>query len=441
LATSGCVLTRLTHVESAQGFDWDTLKRDEIVMTPLLDLRVAPKAPPGEEARLAFVDAATASGYAEKFKQTFAGLRHDLRVFGAGGAFEHVETTTGLADVARHVLAKEPLAPEALAALRAGSQDIRFLWVFALTDEALSYGYRSDSFSDRRYYLKTYSARRTMEVRMALFDLTENKTQWIGVDVLGPESTYTVRIRKPHVRDARGNVVTDVAVVDDVDFGGTLESEWRAHRPRFPALPGREPALSGSFDDFALSLPIAPSEAKLIEYTHFTYHRVAFSLLGAKLGERPHLHPALEATSLLYQRLRLGALIGLPAQDVELADADGGTYRVASTVLATSADAELELAERLRLDAGASLGIETFAVRRRNAPDPGDDGVDVSNRSDTAVLASPRVQLWYGERTGVAIGVGAAYRWRRGVDEAVLRRNRPSPWAFELAVGGTYRGY
>src|SRR5690606_27470305 len=130
--------------------------------------------------------------------------------------------------------------------------------------------------------LKEYTATREFTAKLALWDSKENKTVWIATEVMSPTAKQTREVvnpskylvepkgKKPYWRGATPHV--------------SVDTELAQNRERFPSFPGREPTFSNTFDDFALALPIHPSEQKLIEYTHFTYHRPEAQLRTSALG-------------------------------------------------------------------------------------------------------------------------------------------------------------
>jgi hypothetical protein len=434
---TGCVMTGLSEVDADPSFNWDVLKRDWILMTPLLDLRSEPLTEP----ELKFFRKEEQEAYAERFKQEFYRLRKDIRVFGAGGAFEHMAKLDDLPALARRVFGKQPLAEADRARILAGSQDLRFIFFFAVTGESISrdvtYTFRSDQEMDTIAYV----SRRKLTMRMALWDSKENRTVWIGTQRLAPESTSQVSVHNPSKRKEKRK--TDKPKVYKYVWVGrplsiSASGEWRAHPERFPGVPGREPHLSGSFDDFALSLPIHPSEEKLIEYKWFTYHRPELRLGASALGSAPVVAAQLGSSSIIANRYRVGAAVILPSGAGGLRH-DGVEYGIGGFGLGASLDLEWVPADDTRLLTGAMLGMYNFTI----SPEV-DASADLSpapSRSDFTTFIWPRVQLLFGERRGFQWGVGAMYRAFSGIEEPVLEQHRPSPWAVDLAVAYAFRGF
>ena len=432
---TGCLATGLTEVESEPGFDWDTLKRDQIVMTPLIDLRKAPQAPSGHKDALAFFSDADRYSYPEKFKQVFFNLRKDIRVFGAGGAYELLAKLPNLAALSEQVISKLPLAEANVAAVREVNQDIRFVFFFAVVDERLAYEFSYDFRQDQAADVKTYKSTRYLTVRLALWDSQSNKTVWRGTERLSPTESNAVEVRNStKQRKVDGNRVYWVGTPERT----SLAEELERNRSEFPGFPAREPAFSKSFDDFALALPLQPSEAKLIEYTHFTYHRPELSIRTSALGKE--VVPALQlgSSSVINYRLRFGGalhfLMGLPIVDYQEKD-----YAVSSSAYGMTFDYEWTLTESLRLLTGAMAGAALFVIDEQLPPLSVDEKTDPE--TDGALFIWPRAFLLFGDKGGFQWGVGAAARFFDGIEEPVLKAHRPSPWSLDLSVAYAFRGF
>ena len=131
---TGCISASLDHVEEVDGFDWNTLKRDEILISPLIDLRALTPAEKVEP-RFDFFSVEKAMKYAQTFKESFFKMRKDIRMFGEGGAFEYLVKVDGLKEVALQAMARQPLSVEMRDKIVAGSQGIRFVFFFVITRE------------------------------------------------------------------------------------------------------------------------------------------------------------------------------------------------------------------------------------------------------------------------------------------------------------------
>jgi hypothetical protein len=307
-----CIHASLDKIESDPDFNWDSLKRDEILMTPLIDLRDQPSVPRGAESLVAPFSTEEKLAYAEVFKQKFFILRKDIRVFGAGGAFESLASIKKLDDLAGRVVANQNLTRQEIDLLRSTTQDIRFIFFFDFSMERLQYDYQMSDLNDRPYVEKIYSSERMMEIKMALWDSQNAKTVWIGHKILNPANTNIVKIKKRHLSKIMQDILaTEQSIVlepDEFDRQGlsSREEELSHHRTRFPSFPAREPAFSDSFEDFVLSLPIQPSEEKLIAYSHFTYHRPEMRMLLSHIDSSMDLGIFGGFSSILYNRFRLG---------------------------------------------------------------------------------------------------------------------------------------
>lgn len=430
LLLGGCLATGLSDVDAEEGFDWSTLMRDQLLMTPLVDLRPQPASP--------FFDDAARAAYPEQFKLTFQKLRKDIRVFGAGGAFENMAKLPNLAQLAAKALAKQPLEDADVQKIKAGNQDIRFAFFFAVTDERIGYDFRYEFRADQELDRKIYVTSRFMTVRLALWDSKVNRTVWIGTEHLAPSDSNVVEVRNPTKRKTKKN---DRIVWVGQPERTSLEAERRRTPERFPGAPGREPAFSSSFDDFALALPLNPSEAKLIEYTHFTYHRPELLFRTSHFAEETTVGMQLGFSSVINYRLRFGGafLFPLGTQETRFR---GDDLDIAMAAFGATFDYEWELGKELRLLTGLMAGGATFSLTpaQESATDPADDAT-VQVETDGALFLWPRLYLLFGEKGGFQWGVGASARFYDGIDEAAIKAHRPAPWSLDLGISYAFRGF
>jgi len=427
---SGCLATGLSDVDAEEGFDWSTLMRDQLLMTPLVDLRPQPASP--------FFDDAERAAYPERFKLTFQKMRKDIRVFGAGGAFENMAKLPNLTQLAAQALAKQPFSDADVEKIKAGSQDIRFTFFFAVTEERIGYDFRYEFRADQELDRKIYVTSRLMTVRLALWDSKVNRTVWIGTEHLSPSESNVVEVRNPTKRKTKKN---DRIIWVGQPERTSLDAERRRSPERFPGAPSREPAFSASFDDFALALPLHPSEAKLIEYTHFTYHRPELLMRTSHFAEQTTVGMQLGFSSVINYRLRFGGalLFPLAANDVKF---QGEDLAIAMAAFGATFDYEWELGKELRLLTGLMAGGATFSLTpaEPDATDPTTDGT-VKTETDGALFVWPRVYLLFGDKGGFQWGAGAAARFYDGVDEAAIKAHRPAPWSLDLGISYAFRGF
>lgn len=455
LLLTGCLVTGLTHVDSDRDFNWDTLKRDQILMTPLLDLRTNPTVPTqlsqgNAKDLLEFFSVKDQRDYAEQFKQAFFRLRKDIRVFGAGGAFEHLAGQEKLPQHARLVLAKSEVPRDEWLRMVDGAQDIRFFFFFAITDEALSYDYHfSPPPKNSVVALKSYQAVRTFNVKLALWDSLKNKTVWIGTEQIKNVNTNTIKVPRGRNRSSVSSSEFSMDL-DAIDLGGpsNLTTELSHHLKRFPAFPGREPNLSGTFDDFALSLPIQPSEENLIEYSWMTYHRPLFTLRFANLGRQNDFGFLLSTSSIYLNRHRFGGFFGgsllsievenptRVSEDLNISYSDfGGTYFYESPI-----------DQKWRILSGTALGWKAYRFEKVDRDQSNDssskDEPEVDESTvDTLYFVAPGLRVNYGDKRGLQWEFGASYRWFGGFDLELSREYRPSNWAVDMSVGWCFRGF
>ena len=446
----GCIATSLSHVDKDPEFNWDALKRDQILMTPLIDLRQNSLAPEKHREKLKFFSDPERIAYAEKFKQVFFKLRKDIRVFGAGGAFEHIANQPALLDVTRAVVAKTPVENAKWLQLVSGAQDIRFVFFFTVTGERLYYDYSySGPDKSREYGIKTYRATREITARLALWDSLKNKTVWSGTQIIDPTATHTVKMPK---LNKSGGVVLNLNSLglDAWDVGASsLAQELEHHRSRFPAFPDREPEFSASFDDFALGLPINPSEENLIEYSWFTYHRPELGLRLAQLGRHNVSALQIGSSSILHNFYRVGGALLMPVSVSKIVFKDI-KYNVSSFHFGPTFDLEWTLGSDLRLLTGVMAGSATFNIKEQtngdapgsgSTPPEGETTEVDKGTTDAAWYLWPRAMFLFGERRGFQWGIGACWRAYDTIDEPILKANRPPPWGIDASVAYSIRGF
>lgn len=452
-----CVSPHLSKVDADPNFDWNTLKRDQILMTPLLDLRGSVSTPPGFENLVAPFSNEQATAYPEKFKQEFFHLRKDIRVFGAGGAFEKISKIENLADIGAKVLKKEPLAPEDVLRIRKSNQDIRFIFFYVFAGESLQYGYGFNAPHKKHYVEKSYYATRTMNIKLALWDSKEAKTVWIGEKILSPSNVNVLRFKKPNfnlkkIPKEDQNIVLSNPDAFDFNNSSSLEYELEHHRSRFPEFPGREPSFSSVYEDFALKLPLNPSEENLIEYEHFSNDRGEIGLSGADLGHVPVARLRLNFSSMIYNFYRLGADFYFDLNAPRFLY-EGKYYDVSSFAIGISNDLEWELSDKWRLLTGATLGILSYKIQdvaaaqaaQSSSNNNSDSEESTSNKSpdksDSSFFARPRVHLLRGAKRGGQLGFGAYYIYRQQPQHPLLLVRKPSQWGVELTASYTVRGF
>ncbi len=431
---TGCLATGVSSVDSDPEFNWDTLKRDQILMSPLADLRAG-----GGEA---FFEDKERLAYPEEFKQVFFKLRKDIRVFGAGGAFTNMTKVENLPELAGKALAKEPLSEADVARLKAGSQEIRFVFFFAVTAEHLSHDYSYQFRSDQRDDVARYVSQRNLTVKLALWDSTTNKTVWIATENLKPQDVNTVSVPNPSKRRVKKG---DRYVWEGSALYSSLSRELQIHANYFPRHPAREPAFSKSFDDFVLALPLQPSEAKLIEYEHFTYHRPEAGLRTAAIGKETTVNLFLGSSSVINYHLRFGAGLLIPLNSPTI-KFEGEDVNVSMLAYGMTFDYETELSPTTRLLAGAFAGGAAFTMAPEEEPvTSGSEDPDAAQEDDSvgdgAFILWPRVHLLFGEKGGFQWGVGGAYRFFDGIEEPFLKANRPAPWSLDLNIAYAFRGF
>lgn len=437
---NGCISINKVEVDAVADFSWEDMKRHRILMTPLLDLRPESEVS-GKDYR--FEDDKSCLAYAEKFKQAFFKLRNDIRVYGEGGAFDHVSSLSNLRQIARTVLAKQPVPESDVKAIIEGSQEIRYVFFYAITEEKLkndvSYHFRDDREMDDI----TYFSVRAFTLKMALWDFQENKTVWIGKQALTPSESNSVSVRNPNKRRVEKKMKDGSKKVywQGSSLSVSLSGERNNNPGRFPGFPGRTKAIEGSFDDFTLSLPIKPDEVDMLESKYFVYHMPLAALNYSQIGEQGQWGLELGSSSIIQYRYRLGGALQLPLSDSRVAF-EGETYRIAEGAGAISFDMEWRPTPKFRLLTGMLAGFSVFDIKLNKDEDSAaDQGAAEKDKSDGTIFIWPRARLIFGNLAGFQWGTGVAYRYRYGIEEVILHEHKPSDWSAELFFGGAFRGF
>jgi hypothetical protein len=461
LFLTSCVSANLAKVDSDSNFDWNSLKRDQILMTPLLDLRGDVKFPEGREDTVTPFSKEQNLAYPEKFKQVFFKRRKDIRVFGAGGAFEKISTIENLDAIAERVLKKEPLEPSDVKRIRDSNQDIRFLFFFVFAGESVRYGYQYNMPLKKHYVEKIYTATRVMTIKLALWDAKEERTVWIGEKVASPSNLNIIRLKRPDwgfKKIPKKDRDIPLSMPDAFDFvnPASFEYEMAQHKTRFPEFPARETSFSSTFDDFALSLPLNPSEANLIEYENFTNHRLELGLSGSELGKVPVARFHFNFSSMIYNFYRLGFDFYTDLNSPRFLY-NKKYYDISSFGIGMSTDLQWELSDHTRLLTGATFGALGYRIRdveaarqaQSNAnqdPDAEEDEETSTTKptydeSDGSFFVRPRIHILRGPKHGVQWGFGPYYIYAQEPKHALLQKRTPVKWGFELTLSFTSRGF
>jgi hypothetical protein len=444
-----CVSTRVDKVDAAAGFNWDTLKRDLIVMTSLIDLRDEVERPPGFDAFIQPFSEKEAMTYAETFKEVFFKYRKDIRVFGAGGAFEGISKIKNLKDLSRKVLAKQELTKDEQDLFDRERQDKRFIFFFYFDSEKLHFDYSVSTPADAKglYVEKNYFAKRTMVVKLALYDTKVGKTVFITQKTLVPEHRNQVLVRTglspKAVKGSKGRYASarDPDIYDQMGRG-SLDHELRYHRSRFPVgFPAREPSFTGSFDDLALSLPIKKSEQNLIEYEYFTFHRPELTVKNAEIGPTSMTSLFIGSSSIIYNRFRwgLGVEFGGAGESFKF---EGKDYDIGHYCFCMTTDLEWELSDSVRLLTGSVLGAGSFNITLKEEELPGAEVEEKKKpKGDGYWYAAPRIKFIFGGKEGLQFGIGAYKQFYSGLIEPQLIQNKPGQWGGEISILATFRGF
>lgn len=442
----GCIATHIDDEFQDPSFSWDILKRDQILMMPLQDLRgIVPQDP--EQAKLyEFFSEAECKKYPETFKQVFFKTRKDIRVYGAGGAYESLLVAPNLKEKTKQILDKVPLSEQFSSEMKAGTQNIRFFMAFAVTKESVSKNFHYEEYPKLRYATKVYTATRMFSVTMAIWDSKENKTVWSATKKISPVNSRRFRVprRSPPDDDADTSYV--VLDANDSPYNEwTFSSEMAVHPERFPDYPGREPDFSDSFKDFSLAFPIHPSEEKYIEYESFTYHRPEATLRGSQLGRGLQSNLEVGSSSIIHNRYRIGAGVGMPLNTTRASFQDSD-YDLSMLTFGLVLDAEFEWTKSRRLLVGSHIATGILSAKRDESHDAPNSSTDTGKQrsnslTDAVGVYTPHVKLLFGERQGAALGLGISYRLFSGIQEEIFKEHRPSNWSVEGSVAYTFRGF
>lgn len=438
---TGCISTSVDQKYSAEGFSWDTLKRDQIVMFPFQDLREGVDA---NDPNLTFFDAKKSTEYAEAFKQVFFKLRKDIRLFGAGGAFEALEKIPNLQQKAKLIASKQPLSEQDLGEIKQGTQDIRFFMVVSLARESINRQFQINNLDKQPYFQKVYSTTRSMDVVAALWDSKDNRTVWSVAKKLNPTSSNIVNVKLPGIKDDHPLLRGITFVADNPSEPKTLEFELRSRPARFPGIPDREPEFSKSFDDITLALPLHSSEEKLIEYDSFTYHRPELTVIGSAFGKSAAIGGAFNMTSMIYKTWRLGAGVSYLGSTGKYEDRN---YNFTDLTFGVVAAAEFQLSDRFGLQIGGLIGPSAMTAKpeldqnRSSIQGVGKDLEPETSNTDGSMAYIPHLKLIYGNIQGGQFTLTGSYRRFNGIENPILLQNLPAPWSAQAGFAYTFRGF
>lgn len=441
---SSCIATHIDEEFQDPSFSWEILKRDEILMMPLQDLRENLAHTPDQAKLFEFFSDAERKGYPERFKQVFFKTRKDIRVYGAGGAYESLLAASNLKEKTKQILDRVPLAEQSIGEMKNGTQGIRFFIAFAVTKEDVAKSFSYEEPAKKRYATKTYTATRVFSVTMAIWDANENKTVWSATKKIAPENVRRFRVPRLTKPDDDADVTPILFDENDSPYSGwTFDAEMQLHPERFPDYPGREPAFSDSFKDFSLAFPIHPSEEKYIEYESFTYHRPEATLHVSKLGQGLLSNLELGSSSIIHNRYRVGAGIGMPLHTTR-ASFQGSDYELSMLTFGLVLDAEFEWTDTRRVLIGSNIATGILSAKRDDSQDTPSSQA-AKQRSNTVTdavgVCTPHVKLMFGARKGAALGLGISYRVFSGIQEDLFKEQRPSNWSIDGSVAYTIRGF
>ena len=442
----GCIVTHIDEEFQDPTFSWETLKRDEILMLPLQDLRESVPTDPGVAKLFQFFSDTERKDYPEKFKQVFFKTRKDIRVYGAGGAYDHIIVAPNLKDKAKQIIDRNALSDQAIDEMKDGTQDIRFFMAFAVTKEDVAKSFSYEEPSKLRYATKTYTATRAFNVTMSIWDSKENKTVWSATKKIAPQNIRSFRVPRRTKPDDDADTTPVLFDANDNPYDGwNFAAEMQIHPERFPEYPGREPGFSNSFKDFALAFPIQPSEEKYIEYESFTYHRPEATFRGSQLGRGFLTNLELGSSSIIHNRYRVGAGIGLPLNTTRASFQDSD-YDMSMLTIGLVLDAEFEWTKSRRILIGSNVATGILSGKRDTSKDTNTVPANTNNQrrdsvTDAVGVYSPHIKLLFGERQGAAFGLGVSYRLFSGLQEDLFKDQRPSNWSVEGSVAYTFRGF
>lgn len=469
---TGCLLVDQPEIYSEPGFDWNTLKRDQILMTPLLDLRKAPQFEPGTERHQVSFSQAESLAFPEKFKQKFYFLRKDIRIFGAGGAFEQVSKIQSLPQAAEAILARSLIDQNTYREIKEKSQEIRFLMVMAIVDEKLFHSFSYTFRTDHKDDMVSYQSHRKLTVSYALWDSKINKTLWVATKALPIRASQEILVSNPtkyKVLEKKHAHDPGTWVWRGLDLSHTTLARLAQMKDRYPIFPDWRSSFEDSYASFSLALPMNPSEEKLIEYSWLTFHRPHAGLSwtpGKRLGDGGNnkLYPGTYAWSLglssslaRYYRVGIEIILGTADQSIVIGDTRytgslfgiqgyfGRTFLISEHLFAelgTHLGHHLvSLVENRNLE---DLESETDPRRDNRVPEARTMEEELEVKKDDFISLSPSLFLWRGsEKQGFIVGGGVLYRYSLGADQEFTKRHL-GLWqglAFETRLGYTFRGF
>jgi hypothetical protein len=406
-------------------FSWDTLKRDEILMMPLIDMRRSNEPE--------FFDDKTRIALAEEFKQSFFKRRKDIHMYGQGGAFEAMIEAEKLSEIQKRMILREDLSTDDKNVLTRKTQDIRFFMSWAIDRESLDRDFHFEEPLKVRYAIKTYTSRRLLNLVVSLWDSKKNKVVWSVEKKLQIENTRTFRVPRRYIpKDAEP--MTSSFDANDSPFENHNLATELANRPnRFPNIPDRHDVLQTGYDDVTLALPIQSSEEKLIVYESFTHHRpeIGFGVTSTK--NKSVIEGYLGTSSVTHNHFRLGFVLAPTSSSAnttylghkfELRQMYGGI----TTALEYSYGA-------FDFDGGILAGFIG-----RNAYS---DDIDLKENtySETWAALWPFMRLYYHLSPQFCAHLGATYRYQGKAKEEIFKEVTSAPYAIDTGLSFTIKGF
>ncbi|MCX6116674.1 MAG: hypothetical protein NT027_03970, partial [Proteobacteria bacterium] len=386
--------------------------------------------------------------YPEKFKQVFFKNRKDIRMFGAGGAFEKLIENENLPDKSESMIRNKPLSDSQLNELKSGTQGIRFFMAFAVMKDNTRYDFSYSEPSNVGYALKTYYHIRDIDIQVALWDSKDNKTVWSALKKVSPSNSRSLKVRRISVPEGVDMSSVTFDADDNPHEESNLTSELSRRPERFPSMPDKEPAFSESFDDFALALPLHPSEEKLIEYESFTYHRPELSFLLSKIGDHSVGGGEFGFSSRKYNKYRLGFAVGISGNTPKVAF-ENKYYNLSEVHGGLTTDFEFRLAGTTNLQIGALLGWawlnatehQDDADKKLKTNTTKDKSEESLSKLDATWAIWPRIRIIFNAANTAQFYLGGTYRKYYGIEENVFKENTPANWSADAGFMATFRGF
>lgn len=432
-----------------QSLSIENLRAGSILITPLLDLRgtkIDPTSKTDIDSKKQRIT------YAESLGEILFANSRKHRVRTSGEAFDQIINLKTLNELARTANSGKPLP--ATDSINIGSilSGFQYLIFFSLTNDEAKYEYARENPTDADGFLvqHTYTAKRLMIVKIAVWDIKNNQITHVAEVNAIPEARKSIFVKTE--KKMSPYIITpsnyDLAIAPDIHDRkptSSLETERSVHRNRFPPLPDRDPEFTNALRNF---MPTQPKPTEISEkskppsrqndHKFENNLRMELNLKSTLMGVLPLPNIFLGAATLKWKILRIGGGIEFSPLGTMI-DHEVRLYEVFNSCFSLSADVEWQLGSNNRILTGAYYGAGVFTYKQSDLL-PDLDGTKSKSQSDGYIYRAPRVRYLRGAHEGLQFGIGVYQHYYDKLEKPELLANHPYKYGLELvfaaAIGG-----